>query len=266
MTMLEDLRRTRRSRNVGTVVAVAAVVVTASVVSLSLFDRGENAPAAPGATSPTVLPSSGSGDACADPDITCLSDERYKVAMTVPVTLTVPATFERGRSTASATEPSRTIATTWTRPASPCSRRATAVKDDAAWSADPAAGQSAHAMATWLLHRPFLVDATMTRTNVGGLEAWRVSATLKPGAHLPAAKAGAGFLGRPDVHGRRRQRQRRLRRARSPATTRWSTCRGRSDRHLVLDPSERPLRPCGQPALRRRAVLRLTAARAARRS
>ena len=32
MTMLEDLHRTRRSRTIGTVVAMAAVVVTASVV------------------------------------------------------------------------------------------------------------------------------------------------------------------------------------------------------------------------------------------
>ena len=93
MTMLEDLHRTRRSRSVGAVVAMAAVVVTASVVSLTLFNRDEPAQTVPGTTSPTVLPSGASDDPCTDPEVTCLDGDRYKLAMLVPVTVTVPSNF-----------------------------------------------------------------------------------------------------------------------------------------------------------------------------
>ncbi len=56
-------------------------------------------------------------------------------------------------------------------------------------------------MAIWLRDRPFLADATMTRTTVGGREAWRVSATLKPDAQLQAVKAGAGSAVAPTFVG-----------------------------------------------------------------
>ncbi|MDP9241489.1 MAG: hypothetical protein M3O55_12780 [Actinomycetota bacterium] len=69
---------------------------------------------------------------------------------------------------------------------------ARAVRNDASWSRDPAAGTTAFSMATWLSNRPFLAGAKVTRTMVDGRPAWRVSAGLKPGAQLAVVKLGEG--------------------------------------------------------------------------
>lgn len=63
---------------------------------------------------------------------------------------------------------------------------ATPVRNDGSWVRDRSAGTTARSVARWLFKRPFLVHSTITRTKVGNITAWRVSATLKPGAALRA--------------------------------------------------------------------------------
>jgi hypothetical protein len=68
-------------------------------------------------------------------------------------------------------------------------------KNDGAWSPDPAAGTTARDIATWASRRPFLTDTGVTRVEVDGRPAWRVTGTVAPGATLgsqcDAAKVGA---------------------------------------------------------------------------
>ena len=88
---------------------------------------------------------------------------------------------------------------------------ARAVTYDDTWEADPSAGTDAPSVARWLADRPFFSDAVTTRITVGGLPAWRVTPTMRPGADLPVSKGvpaaptfagnGASMGSGPDLDG-----------------------------------------------------------------
>jgi hypothetical protein len=59
-----------------------------------------------------------------------------------------------------------------------------AVRSDDISEADPSGGTTAREMARWIATRPFVAPTSVTRTSVGGRPAWRVVATLRPGARL----------------------------------------------------------------------------------
>ena len=122
---------------------------------------------------------------CANLLITCLGGGRYRVALSAPVIMTLPANFQGAFALLDSgvledyrSDVDSTGVTVM--------ENAIPVKYDTSWSRDPAAGNSAASMARWLSQRPFLVHATLTQTTVGGRLAWRVTASLKPGAQLPA--------------------------------------------------------------------------------
>lgn len=188
MTMLEELHRTRRTRVIGAV-AVAASLVAVSVVGTALLVGTPSAShdATPGQS---VTPTAPAGEGpCADAVVTCLEDGRYRVALDIPVTVALPPDFRGdfatfGPSTVEdyRSDVDNTGVTVF--------ENATPAKNRSTWTADPAAGTTARSMATWLVHRPFLSDASMEHVTVGGLHGWRVVAQLRDGARLRAVKGG----------------------------------------------------------------------------
>jgi hypothetical protein len=55
-------------------------------------------------------------------------------------------------------------------------------RSDSVVETDPTGGTTALEMARWITHRPFVAPTSVVRTSVGGRPAWRVTATLRPGA------------------------------------------------------------------------------------
>lgn len=189
-TSLRQLHRIRRNRTRLSIVAAmaAAVAFLAGAGALMTNDRTANPVNRP-ASSPTPTDSG----PCADRAIRCLGGGRFRVALTVPVTVTLPANFQGAFSTRrkDLLEDYRNdIETTGVS----VGENAIPVRDDASWARDPAAGATAASVARWLATRPFLVHAALTPTSVGGLRAWRVSGQLKPGAALPALKNGSRMV------------------------------------------------------------------------
>lgn len=185
---LARLHRTRRRRNVssvaGVVVAVLAVVLGGGALLSQRAGTTQVTP--PGASQQP----SGTGSGCYDdPAITCVGSGRFRVALPVPMTVTLPVNFQQHLSllNTSTVEAYRSdIGSTGVT----VFENAVPVRYDASWTADPAAGTSAQAMATWLSKRPFLANARVTPTTVGGRKAWRVSGDLRPDVTLPASKDG----------------------------------------------------------------------------
>jgi hypothetical protein len=187
--MLDRLHHQRRRQNAVSAVAaaVACALVLAVGVGLLTHHRAENQVSAPVVT-PTPTPTG--DDPCTDPAVTCLGSDRFRVALPAPMTLTMPADFGEISHIATTTAEAyrNDIDTTGVT----VMENARAVKNDASWSRDPAAGKTATSMAAWLSKRPFLVGANVAPTTVGGRKAWRVSGQLKPGAALRADKGGEG--------------------------------------------------------------------------
>jgi hypothetical protein len=186
--MLRRLQQHRRRRQVASMVAVAVscAVVLAGIVELA---RPEAKPVAsrprPSATAPI-------DDRCNNVTIVCLGGNTFRVAVTVPVTVTLPANFgDLIRFGETSFESYRTDLDS---SGVTVMEDAVPVRNDASWSRDPSAGDSAAAMATWLSKRPFLSGATLTPTTVDGRPAWRVSAVLKPHAPLRAVKLQEGAV------------------------------------------------------------------------
>jgi hypothetical protein len=181
MTMLNDLEERSRSRTRAGLVAVL-VTVALLIVGGVVLSRTDNRTSQPpgGGSSP-------SSSACAGtPGVTCVGASRYRVAMPVPVTVTVPQTFQAelnvgqdpglGMVEAYQDAPTATGVT--------IAEDAVPVRNDATWSQDPAAGRTAQSMATWLAHRPFAEPTSVVPTTIGGLTAYQVDLALKPGAAL----------------------------------------------------------------------------------
>jgi hypothetical protein len=194
MTGLAELQRVDRSRRRGG--AALAVGVLAAVVAGGAWFASSQLKAAapttpvPGATASHV---STAKPPCDLPLITCLGGNRYRVALVVPVTVTLPSTFQGAWIVAtSSLEDYRNDVPDGTG-VSILEGMAPA-RDDASWTRDPTAGTTAASVARWLSERPFLRDTTLQQTTVGGRPAWRVTGQLKPGAALPAQKNGTGQI------------------------------------------------------------------------
>jgi hypothetical protein len=185
--MLQALHRRRRSQNAVSVVAAAAacisIVLVGAVVVMHQQVQHQ-------VSAPTVTATPTNDDPCADAGVTCLGGNRFRVALPVPVTLSMPADFgDLSHVTPSTLEVYRNdVGSTGVSVV----ENAWPVKNDASWLRDSAAGRTAASMATWLSKRPFLVGATVTPTTVGGREAWRVSGRLRHGAALRAEKGDNG--------------------------------------------------------------------------
>ncbi|MEO8329156.1 MAG: hypothetical protein ABI586_04035, partial [Candidatus Nanopelagicales bacterium] len=140
------------------------------------------APVAPS----TSLPS----DSRCGPTVQCLSGNHYRVTdMPVPVTVDLPDNFQGAFSRFGAAtledyrvDVGETGVTVF--------EDAVPVRNDGSWTRAPAAGTTAHSMATWLSHRPFLTHTKVTETTIGGRTAWLVTGDLKDGAPLLAVKDG----------------------------------------------------------------------------
>ncbi len=181
--MLRKLHRSHRNRSlVASGGAALAVAIVAVLLARGLTPSvGGQAPGGPRASTPpsTTCPA----------DRTCLGGDRFLVTLPVPVTVTVPGTFQGALSRlgVNALEDYRNdLSTTGVT----ILENATAVKDDRTWTADPSAGTTAASMARWLSRRPFLLHGTLTRTSVGGRAAWLVTGVLRPGVHLAGLKNG----------------------------------------------------------------------------
>lgn len=185
--MLDRLdRMRRRRRTVGTVLG-AVLVVAAIATGGALASRGHRAASLePPATSRTSTPYG----VCVDPQFRCLSGGRIRVTeLPVPVDLRLPRNFQSELSVGpdGVTAFRNDMAATGV----VVTENAVPVRyGPIGWIRDPSAGTTAHSMARWLADRPFLIHTRLTRTTVGALTAWHVSADLKPGAALPAPKAG----------------------------------------------------------------------------
>jgi hypothetical protein len=188
--MLTDLHRTHRTRTLGTILAAAVVVVVGAAVVLVGARVASHTHSANPAARPSPTPSASA--LCSGLPITCLGAQRYRVALTVPVTVTLPTNFGAGFRLFGngAVEDYRNDADST---GVTVMENAIPVKYDASWTQDPAAGTTAASMATWLWKRPFLVHATLTRASIGGRIAWRVTASVQPGARLPATH-GTGLV------------------------------------------------------------------------
>jgi hypothetical protein len=184
VVMLGELHRIRRRRMVAMV--TSSIVLVAAVVggAVLIAQPAHHNQGAPAVTSNTPPPDR----RCVAHDrIRCLGATSFQVALRVPVTFRLPTTFDR-EVNVSAPDVLDVYRSDVSQTGVSVIENATPVKNDSSWSRDPAAGRNAAAIATWLKNRPFLTQATLTRTTLGGLPAWRVSAQLKPGASLPAPR------------------------------------------------------------------------------
>jgi hypothetical protein len=179
--MLRQLRRTHRTRNVlavaGVLVAVAAaaVVVVHAVAPTPRLQPGQ--------------PPSPSASASCPEGLTCLGAGRYRLHLPVPVTLTEPSTFEGLTQLGPESfedyrnDVAKASGVTIMENALPAS-------NDPEWPSDPSGGTTAQSMATWFVHRPFLQRAAMQPVTVGGKSGWLLTAGVRPGVPLKAAKSG----------------------------------------------------------------------------
>jgi hypothetical protein len=184
--MLRRMHRTHRARVAGAA-AAAAVVVALGALAVRQLGPGTTDRQVPGGT---PSPSARGSDACQNPGITCLGGGRLRAALPVPVTLAQPDGFDAtqtwhliGRDSVEGyrLDVDNTGVTVM--------EGAVPVRDDGTWTRDPAAGTTATSVAQWLANRPFLQNAQLIQTVVGGLPAWRVTGSLRPGAPLPASKS-----------------------------------------------------------------------------
>jgi hypothetical protein len=137
---------------------------------------------------------------CNNFTIFCVGPDRFRIAMPVPATVTLPDNFgDISRMDESAFEAYRSDVNS---AGVSVLENAVPVRNDASWTRDPAAGTTAVEMANWLAARPFLTGAKVTATTVDGRPAWRVVAALKPGAPLRADKLTEGRVAPTfiDVH------------------------------------------------------------------
>ncbi|MFL6098515.1 MAG: hypothetical protein ACJ71T_01000 [Actinomycetales bacterium] len=182
---LHHRRRRQQTLSITAAVAVSAVLL-AGVVEVA---RPADTPAA---SRPAPTATSALDDPCNEVTILCVGANRFRISLTVPVTVTLPENFEGiARQNDSSFESYRTDVHN---AGVSVLENAVPVRNDASWSRDPSAGTTAAAMANWLSKRPFLTDVNLAPITVDGRPAWRVSAALKPRAPLRAAKLEEGAV------------------------------------------------------------------------
>ena len=190
-SMLGQLHRMRRTRNIASVVSVLGLVAVVLLGGGLLARQYDTASIPlPPATQPTPTASAARSipnDGCSDEVVTCLGDDRYHLALQVPVTVTVPGNFDSNFNVWDTTSLEvyrndfKTVGVTVLESPVP-------VLDDGSATRDVSAGSTAEAQAAWLAQRPFLGHTHVTRTTLDGRTAWRVTGTLKPGAKLTTRK------------------------------------------------------------------------------
>jgi hypothetical protein len=183
--MLRQMHRAR-ARRTGVLAATALVLaLVAGVGVTSTLVVADRAGPADRSATAVGLPRS----LCRQPDVTCLGGRRLRVDIAVPVTATLPRTFQPGVAVVPhGAEFYR--ADVWTTGVTVMDD-ARAMRYEGTWRRDSSAGTTARSMARRLASRPFLKDTTTTRRTLGSRTAWLVRGTLRPGAALPATKAGA---------------------------------------------------------------------------
>ncbi len=173
-------------------VAATTLVLVALVLAVPWWRAHPLVPANSHSGALAAKPTPKASGPCANLLVTCLGGDRYRVALPAPVIMTLPTNFQGAFALlgSGVLEDYRTdVGSTGVT----VMEDAIPVKYDGSWSRDPAAGSTAASMARWLSRRPFLVHATLTRTTVGGRLSWRVTASLKLGAQLPAIH-GTGLV------------------------------------------------------------------------
>jgi len=180
--MLRQLRRTHRTRNVLAISAGVVAFAVAAVFLVHILDTSR--PLQPGSP-PTPAPS-----ASCPQGVSCLGAGRYRIDMTVPMTVTLPSGYQGAfrQFSPDSFEDYRTD-DTWSGGVT-FMENAKPAADDATWSQDPAGGSTADSMATWFTQRPFLTDAAKVPVTVDGMHGWLLTGSVRPGARLPADKAG----------------------------------------------------------------------------
>ncbi len=185
MVMLNELERNSRAKKRRNVVAaVASVAAAAALIAGGVIvarSGSGTTQAPPGAGQPSTHASASCPGA---PTVTCLGASRYRVALTVPVTVTVPTNFQPelqvfGTATIEDYQTGNIGNTGVT-----VQENVIPSRNDASGTRDPAAGTTAQSMATWLAHRPFAVPTAVVRTTVDGKPAYQVDIVLKKGAPL----------------------------------------------------------------------------------
>jgi hypothetical protein len=176
--MLQSLHRANRRRTVAVVVTAAAAVVAIAVLVVG-SGSWRSADHAPAGGHPSPQPTT-TAPGCPD-GVTCLADGRYRAALPVPLTVTLPSTFgsDFNQIGAEALEAYRTDTAKGT--GVTVMEHVVPTKADGSDARDPSGGSTAASMATWLAARPFVSQAHTTRTTVDGLPAWRVVATMRTG-------------------------------------------------------------------------------------
>ena len=196
MQQLVELKKQDRNRRRATIISATAAAVLVVGGGWLLAHQNAAPDTAPPASSETTdsQPTTPADGLCTA-YVTCLGNDRYLVPLRVPVTLTLPPTFADELDFLTNSNGLSTYRKT-SNPSAPAGvavlERAHPARYDASWTPDPDGGKTAESMARWLSRRPFLEDTTRTRTTLGGLEAWRVTGSLKADANLPATGKSQG--------------------------------------------------------------------------
>ena len=179
--MLGRMLLARRRRAAAGTVALAAAVLLATggaITGLLLGDGDDAARTVP--AHPTVTATG----ACALPRVTCLDGRQVRIDLRIPLTVTLPDSFQDG-------------VTTWGPRSVELYRNdtehagvtvyedAVPVRYDASRTRDPAAGTTAASVARWLAARPYLTGTTLTRRTVAARTVWQVTGIARAGVALP---------------------------------------------------------------------------------
>lgn len=191
---VSDIARASRSRRSARVAVTAAATVAVVLGGLAFGTRAvrgvDPTPVETPVVTPTPSPTPVRGLACQLPGVRCRGSEmRVAGILAVPVTV-VPAPgvdtddVSPGRSNIEFRR--KQGATTSGLTVFEAPQPVDGGRDQvvAAW------GRSAYEAALWLSGRSFIESTRPTRTAVGGLDAWRVVARLRPGAPLPSFALG----------------------------------------------------------------------------
>jgi len=191
--MLARLHRARRRRTAVASVAAAAVLAAAAagVGAVVGPDGAAPSPRPPAVSLPdrTTEPTD---DPCDQPLVSCSSGgATVRVALRDPVVLSAPPDFELYPTVFSvdALDMYRNDVTLGTGVS--VVEHVIPVRNGSDWVRDPAAGDTARTVATWLAHRPFLQPTSAVRVLVGTRTGWRVRTVLRPGADLRAVNGAA---------------------------------------------------------------------------
>jgi hypothetical protein len=179
----------RRRARLGLLVAVCAGLAIAALLPAT---RSAVAPSAPSAPSPGPTASASFGLACRLPGITC-SDGRITVSGQLPSPVSFIPT--PGLNTDDIAPGDSMVALRRIQGGRPSGvtvfEGPTPVEGTRDRAVAALTGANASTTATWLATLPFVQPTTPEETSVGGLHAYRVDVTLRPGAATPGFALGS---------------------------------------------------------------------------